>query len=35
MKDLLDKIEKCPSKKARDAMRESLNKENTSTDKDA
>jgi hypothetical protein len=32
---LLEKIEECPSKKAREAMREALNKENTTTDKDA
>jgi len=33
--ELLKKIEECPSKKVRDAMRDSLNKENTTTDKNA
>jgi len=32
---LLEKIEECPSKKAREAMREALNKENTTIDNDA
>ena len=32
--ELLKKIEECPSKKVREAMREALNKENTTTNKD-
>ena len=31
---LLEKIEECPSKKVREALKDSLNKENTTTDKD-
>ena len=33
--ELLKKIEECPSQRVREAMKDSLNKENTSTDKDA
>ena len=33
--ELLKKIEECPSERCKEAMKESLNKENTSTDKDA
>jgi hypothetical protein len=33
--ELLKKIEECPSKKVREAMREALNKENTTIDNDA
>jgi len=32
---LLEKIEECPSKKVREALRDSLNKENTTIDNDA
>jgi hypothetical protein len=32
---LLEKIEECPSKKVREALKDSLNKENTTTDNDA
>jgi hypothetical protein len=32
---LFEKIEECPSKKVREAMREALNKENTTIDNDA
>ena len=32
--ELLKKIEECPSKKVREAMRDALNKENTTTNKD-
>ena len=32
--ELLKKIEDCPSERCKDAMKESLNKENTTTDKD-
>jgi hypothetical protein len=33
--ELLKKIEECPSKKVREAMRDALNKENTTIDNDA
>ena len=32
--ELLKKIEECPSERVREAMKESLNKENTTTNKD-
>ena len=35
LEELQKKIEECPSERVREAMKESLNKENTSTDKDA
>ena len=35
LEQLQKKIEECPSERVREAMKESLNKENTSTDKDA
>jgi hypothetical protein len=34
IEELLKKIEECPSKKVREALKDSLNKENTTTDKD-
>ncbi len=33
--ELLKKIEECPSERVREAMKESLNKENNTSDKDA
>ena len=33
--ELLKKIEDCPSERCKEAMKDSLNKENTSSDKDA
>jgi hypothetical protein len=33
--DLLKKIEECPSKRVKEALKDSLNKENTTVDKDA
>ena len=33
--ELLKKIEDCPSERCKEAMLESLNKENTTSDKDA
>jgi hypothetical protein len=34
IEELLKKIEECPSKKVRETLKDSLNKENTTTDKD-
>ena len=33
--ELLKKIENCPSERCKEAMKESLNKENNTSDKDA
>jgi len=34
-KDILKKIEECPSPRVREALKDSLNKENNTTDNDA
>jgi len=35
LEELQKKIEECPSERVREAMKESLNKENNTSDKDA